>query len=280
MEQKQIDLVMHSLTKQQYDNAVAQDQIELEQLYLASQPAFAVSSDVMSQFQRMMDKIGEYVPPVPPPPPIPYDAEIQYLENQPSDGIVPYINTLIIPTSNTKVEAKFNTLVRPTYGDRAWKVYFGVSNGDNSANGILCRSYATLNSYVNGWFCNASGNVIKSVGDNTDFTVVLHKNEMIVNGTSYSISTTTGAEPAARPMYLLNGNFDDQGGIWDARGANCKVYYFKMYDGDTLVCDMIPVRKGNVGYMYDRVRPNGGPLGNGLFGNSGDGQLICGPDVV
>lgn len=215
----------------------------------------------------------------PPTPPVPYDAELQYLENQPETGVMPYINTLIIPTSNTKVEAKFNTLVRPTYGDKAWKVYFGVSNGDNSANAILCRNYATSNSYVSGWFCNASGNVRVSVGDNRDFIIVLQKNQMVVNGTTASISTSAGVEPAQFPMYIFNGNMNEAGGIWTSRGANCRAYYFKMYDGDTLVCDMIPVRVGDVGYMYDRARPNSGPLGNGLFGNVGAGQFICGPDV-
>lgn len=213
-------------------------------------------------------------------PPTPYDAEITYLECQPSDGVMPYINTLIIPTSNTKVEAKFNTLVRPTYGETVWKVYFGASTGDDSSTGVLCRSYSSLNSYVSGWFCNRTGNPMVKAGDNTDFTVVLQKNQIVVNGTAKAISTVAGVEPAQCPMYLFNGNLNGGTGIWTSRGANCKAYYFKIYDGDTLVCDMIPVRVGTVGYMYDRARPNGGPLGNGLFGNVGDGQLICGPDVV
>ena len=43
--------------------------------------------------------------------------------------------------------------------------------------------------------------------------------------------------------------------------------------GDSLVRDYIPVRKGTVGYLYDRVTRK-------LFGNAGTGDFVLGPDVV
>jgi hypothetical protein len=50
-----------------------------------------------------------------------------------------------------------------------------------------------------------------------------------------------------------------------------------------LVRDYIPVRVGTganaVGYLYDRANPTGGPLGNGLYGNSGSGAFVIGPDA-
>ena len=58
---------------------------------------------------------------------------------------------------------------------------------------------------------------------------------------------------------------------------NFQVYrYCQIYDDSTLVRDFIPVRVGSgssaVGYLYDRANPDGGPLGNGLYGNAADGQ--------
>lgn len=50
------------------------------------------------------------------------------------------------------------------------------------------------------------------------------------------------------------------------------VYSFKGYKNGVLVRDMIPVRVGTVGYMYDRVSGQ-------LFGNDGTGDFILGPDV-
>ena len=51
-----------------------------------------------------------------------------------------------------------------------------------------------------------------------------------------------------------------------------KIKSFVVTDGTTMI-DLIPVRIGNVGYMYDRVSGQ-------LFGNSGEGQFVLGPDII
>ena len=58
----------------------------------------------------------------------------------------------------------------------------------------------------------------------------------------------------------------------------------RIYEGKLVkegLCDFhfIPVRVGNVGYMYDLNNPKGGPNENGLYGNSGTGSFIIGPDL-
>lgn len=56
-------------------------------------------------------------------------------------------------------------------------------------------------------------------------------------------------------------------------GPNCNFYYLKVYDGnDNLIYDFIPVRVGNVGYLYDKVSGE-------LFGNSGTGSFVLGQDT-
>lgn len=47
---------------------------------------------------------------------------------------------------------------------------------------------------------------------------------------------------------------------------------FTAYSNGVKVCDMIPVRVGQVGYMYDKVSGQ-------LFGNSGTGNFILGNDI-
>ena len=54
-------------------------------------------------------------------------------------------------------------------------------------------------------------------------------------------------------------------------GASCNIYSIKIWDNNILVRDLIPVRKGNIGYMYDRVSGQ-------LFGNQGTGDFVIGPD--
>ena len=52
-----------------------------------------------------------------------------------------------------------------------------------------------------------------------------------------------------------------------------RIYYCRFYDGNNnLIEDFIPVRVGQVGYMYDKVSHQ-------LFGNSGTGNFILGPDL-
>ena len=47
--------------------------------------------------------------------------------------------------------------------------------------------------------------------------------------------------------------------------------YLKIYENNVLVQDLVPVRKGNVGYMYDMVSGR-------IFENAGTGSFILGPD--
>lgn len=57
-------------------------------------------------------------------------------------------------------------------------------------------------------------------------------------------------------------------------GLKGAIYYFRIWDENgTLVFDAIPVRKGTVGYLYDRVSKR-------LFGNAGTGAFSYGSDVV
>ena len=58
--------------------------------------------------------------------------------------------------------------------------------------------------------------------------------------------------------------------------SEIKMYSMQIYDkgvsaDGTLVRDFFPVRVGDVGYLYDRVSCQ-------LFGNSGTGEFIIGPD--
>jgi hypothetical protein len=53
--------------------------------------------------------------------------------------------------------------------------------------------------------------------------------------------------------------------------VNEKIYRFKMEVNKTLVRDFIPVRVGQVGYMYDKISGQ-------LFSNAGTGNFILGAD--
>ena len=50
-----------------------------------------------------------------------------------------------------------------------------------------------------------------------------------------------------------------------------KVSSVKIWNGNTIVFDAIPIRKGTTGYLYDKVSGQ-------LFGNAGTGEFVLGPD--
>ena len=56
-----------------------------------------------------------------------------------------------------------------------------------------------------------------------------------------------------------------------ARRSAALVYGLKISDNGEDIIDLVPVRVGNVGYMYDKVSGN-------LLGNEGDGMIGVGPD--
>lgn len=49
-------------------------------------------------------------------------------------------------------------------------------------------------------------------------------------------------------------------------------YGAQITQGSELIMDFIPVRVGQIGYMYDKISHK-------LFGNSGTGDFILGPDI-
>lgn len=55
------------------------------------------------------------------------------------------------------------------------------------------------------------------------------------------------------------------------KGVYGRIYYCKIWKDSELVRDLIPVRIGQQGYMYDKISKR-------LFQNIGKGQFILGPD--
>ena len=63
--------------------------------------------------------------------------------------------------------------------------------------------------------------------------------------------------------------FDDRANS----GFKGRIFHCSILNGITPVLDLIPVRVGSVGYMYDRVSGR-------LFGNDGTGVFVLGPDLA
>lgn len=193
---------------------------------------------------------------------LPYDAEIEYLEAPQTGSTIQYVNTGIVPTVSTKVEILFMILVRNTNG------YFGARKEPYR---FCCTSFnvqqqfafaMTNNTWPVGRY-NASLNTFElCIAENGNFSN---------NGIDGGSTPVLNSFPINDYFYLF-ANKNNEGVFATTSRSSTRTYYCKIWEAGQLIRDFIPVRVGQVGYMYDRVSGQ-------LFGNSGTGDFILGPDI-
>lgn len=195
---------------------------------------------------------------------LPYDAEIEYLEN-PIGGNGGYINTGIIPTNATSSEIDFEVLqndtnipvcgvmasttkrfILDTKVNNAIRFYWGSGSYEP-------RPYAYVNEHI------------KLVQESNNISITSNRRD--VSGSSRGNWGTIGY-PICLFIYFI-GEPTQEGNA----GVGLRIYYYKIYDNNTLVRDLVPVRVGTTGYMYDKVSDT-------LFGNAGTGDFTLGPDKI
>lgn len=180
---------------------------------------------------------------------LPYDAEIEYLESTGTQ----WIDTGVIPTrtTHTQVYKSFTELSENNNGD-------GIYNG---------RSIRFHDGFYQSKFHFG-------IGGNNNYTTTIawdydrHLFEMFgsgyakLDGNVYNISSGLNTYSLKFTLFRRNGM---------SQFAKEQIVYCKIYQEDILIRDYIPVRVGNVGYLFDRVSGQ-------FFGNSGTGSFILGPD--
>lgn len=201
---------------------------------------------------------------------LPYDAEVEYIESTGTQ----WIDTGILPTPTTRIDLDF---VPQNNGVRL----FGA---DDNRGGVSRRFWIAVGGNGTNLQYNASTNgtsIMASNGGASIFgvrtAIVAAGKALTAFGTTQTDSSWTIATDNGCSVGLFAGHriLADVSEIWFA-AASMRLYSCAIYSGETLVRDFIPVRVGSganaVGYLYDRANPDGGPLGNGLYGNAADGQ--------
>ena len=189
---------------------------------------------------------------------LPYDAAIEYLESNGSQWIE--IDSVRYDANNS------------------YRIECGVMNlfSDSRYNGWDAGGAF---GFMDSKFTNGDGGSFgpRSVDTYADITLVINSGSstqsnmtVIVNSDSYSNSRAHGSlgTYASNKGYHLFAMYS-RNSITDKTSE--RIYYCKLYINDSLVCDLIPVRVGTTGYMYDKISGN-------LFGNAGTGNFILGPD--
>lgn len=187
---------------------------------------------------------------------LPYDAEIEYLE-----GTKPqYIETGIIPTASTGLRIGiFNKNTSDAY-------IAGLR--DVASSGRFCIGKSNTYYYGYGGYnyvSVADAQVVCDLDFNDDgFFRVRNFNSF--------------AEIASLQLPSLSFTPQDNIRLFGSAGVSAsytqwagQLFFAQITEGSNLIMDLIPVRVGQVGYMYDKVSGQ-------LFGNAGTGDFGLGPD--
>lgn len=184
--------------------------------------------------------------------PVPYDARIEYLESTGTQwidtGIIPDDNTgLCIKAYSSNTSDTYVVGLRNSTGNTRWCIGH-MSNGYYYAiNTASSNKYTTnpLEMFFN--YLNSKKVKVHGYGD--------------------------GAFPSLSfvPAYNIR-MFGSAGVVASYSKWAGRIYYLQITQGESVVMNLIPVRVGTVGYMYDEVSKQ-------LFGNDGTGDFILGNDI-
>ena len=163
-----------------------------------------------------------------------------------------WLDTDYVPNTNSKIEAKWRK------ADTTTGYVAGVTN---SANTQSVTEYTTSTS-ANWRFGNRAVSITTSA--NVDHITVQDKTGVTFDGTK-SVYSTVSTFTSPGSIYLFANHTNGTGVNTSSYWLNGRVYYFKVYENNELVVDMIPVRRDsdNVYGMYDRVRKQFFPSNSG-----------------
>lgn len=104
------------------------------------------------------------------------------------------------------------------------------------------------------------------------FVIVFNEtntHKVMVNGlekATFDSSNFKNQDQSKKIMIFATSGYEPKYGT-----SNTRIYWCKIRENGVLLRDFIPVRVGDVGYLYDSVSGQ-------LFGNAGTGSFVIGPD--
>lgn len=198
---------------------------------------------------------------------VPYDAEVEYLESTGTQ----YIDTGIKPAVGDVVGCSFLLGNTPKSN---YAVLFGCSwMTDGVLPAVWVKSTLKLYAVYCGGSFEGSTNAYVA-GDILNITTTLGSSNLQTVINSDQITKSKGSADFPNITYHLFCTTKADGSApYYAATSGTRCYSFSIQKNNAKILDLIPVRVGQVGYMYDRVTRK-------LFGNQGEGSFVLGPDVA
>lgn len=142
--------------------------------------------------------------------------------------------------------------------------------GSNSSGNFTLNTMSGLYQFGVGSYININSSQARNVLHNIEIFASSTQQKLIVDGETLLNNTETKTIINTQTIYLFGRNTNNSLSI-PMKG---KIYYFKMYNGDTLVRDFVPcIRKSDneIG-MYDLVNKQ-------FYTNQGTGTFIAGDEI-
>ena len=186
------------------------------------------------------------------------NTELEYIETSGTQ----YIDTGVVATGYTTAQGVFSDIPHPDSGTIA--VLFG-SRYDTG--GYKLFSANIYNDRIKFFYAGSSGILDISQTPSTA-VVTLSPTEGRTN--SYKGSLTSTKQDYINPIYIFRRSCPS--GVDPLACPHGRLHSFKVWEGETLVRDMVPYRKNGVVCMYDKVSQT-------YFYNAGTGNFTGGPAV-
>lgn len=196
----------------------------------------------------------------------PYDAEIEYLESTKGGGQYIDLSEIVKVRHTDKIDVG---LLIDKVEASSWSIFYPISAFNLSVNNdtvIALRAYPGSGEGATYFNCFKAANALK--GRYNEFNTFHIENGLQTLGDSKTTSSFTSELDDAGVLLFARRS----SGLVTVAGTWGPISFFKVERDGELMVDLIPVRKGTVGYMFDRVSGQ-------LFGNSGTGEFVLGPDL-
>lgn len=188
--------------------------------------------------------------------------KLNYIQNDGTQGLIQYIDTEVLSGSDNIFEVKAQLINIDFTSQSVWGGRSGTS-GDISSNQLSFVKSSAIWQFVYG--------AVSGTNEKWDYdlhTFFADKNNLYIDNVLIYALQEKQNFPTPRNIYLFATNTNGTAGFG---GGSLKMYYFKIWNNETLVRDFVPCierSSGKVG-MFDLVEQK-------FFGNKGQGQFLGG----